>query len=1826
MSPDRLILTGYAVLDVLHRGRTRVVYRAREEGTHTPVIVKTFADGVQPSAARVSLEREAEVLERLTVEGVPRPLGVELRGSRPALILEDLGGTLLSAVIRAGALGLEQRLRIARHLAETLASIHDLGVIHRDINPSNMLVDTARLRCAIVDFGLALCSDAADASAGAAWLEGTPAYVSPEQTGRTGWAVDHRSDLYSFGVTLFELFTGRLPFDSPDPLKLVHAHIALMPTAPEALDPLLPKAVGASILKLLAKSPDERYQSAAGLVADLTRMIDQLGATGGVPFFVVGKHDFGDRLAVPRRLYGRGEELTRLRDALDRSTASQGEVLLVSGYSGIGKTSLVHELAGSVADKGGRLVSGKFDQFVRGTPYTAIRQAFAELARHVLMEPDQEVTRWRDAVVDGLGGSAQVIVDLLPELATILGEQPAVPELAPTEAQNRINRLFREFLRITTSPDRPLVLFLDDVQWIDAASLELVRVALTGWTAAGLLVVGAYRDNEVGPDHPLVETLADLENSGTRLSRIALAPLDKEALAAFVTEALRGDAAHSAPVAELVAMKTGGNPFFMTQFMTSLAEERVLVPDRHSGVWAYDLAEIRRQPSTDNVVELVAGRIGRLPPPSRKALEVAACLGNRFDERTLTISCGTEAHETAAALQVAVVEGLILHSTDETTVPASTEGPQPSKVYTFLHDRVQQAAYALIPEAERPGAHLRIGRALLDGLDRAEREDRAYELIDQIRPAIHMIHEGDEAELVLALARTAGRKARAAAAYAEALGYFKTAASLLPTRAWQTRYEEAFDIHLAIAESQYLSGRFEDGFEALAELADRAASPLDGARVQILRAAQHETMSQYAEAVEALRQGLVPLGIDFPDADDFEGALERELDAADDAVGDREIEDLIGLPTLDDAKTKMCMRLLAFAWAPSYLRADVSMISWIPARMVRLSLERGNTEESALGYVVHGFTLGTRRGDYKRGHEFGLLGLALNDALDDLRLRGKVQELFGCFVNQWRRPLIECIESQRTAFTAGIEGGDFAYGSYGGFVETWYAMLTRDRLPGLDEDYEPVMEFLRSIKNEAFVVAERLILNWGSALRGLTDSPTSLNGVGFSEREFLDGFGQAPFFRVFYDVIRLHLHLTVGEFEEAADAARAAEEVVHSVSGTIWPMLLRFYRAISILAPRSSDDPPDDGERASVAEDARQMKVWAENCPENFSHAELLIRAELARIEGAELEAQDLYAEAIEAAQVRAFPGDLALANERYARYWLERGRDRIGSLFLLDALRVYDRWGAGPKAEALAVELSRMIDQEEGRLEVATMERSLTSPAAVLATLQSPSEALDFEWVMQAAGAIASEIELDRLLETLMRTLLESAGAERGGLVLQQDDETTLRVWGDAATHGMSVLSTPLEEADLLPVSLVRYVCRTGSEVVLDDAANDPAYANDPYVQRRQPRSVLCLPVLYQNQFVGAVYLENNLNRGAFTRVHLHLLETLSAHAAIAIRNAEQFEEIARLQERLRAENVYLQETIRTQHEFEDIIGESPQLMKVLEQVEQVAVTDSTVLILGETGTGKELLARAIHRLSPRCDRPLVTVNCGAISPGLIESELFGHEKGAFTGATTRKIGRFELADKGTILLDEIGDLAPELQVKLLRVLQEGEIERVGGTRTIPVDVRVIAGTHHDLEAATEEGRFRADLYYRLNVFPIRSPPLRERTEDIPLLVRYFLMNDGMRLGKRMETIPRRTMDALMSYQWPGNVRELRNVIERSMITSRGPALELGDWLRPESTSPESEADRTLDEVQRDHIERTLQRTGWVVSGDKGAAVRLGLKPTTLEARMKKLGIKRPR
>jgi PAS domain S-box-containing protein len=2088
-------IPGFVGVEEAHRGRRRLVCRAVRERDGARVALKLALDG---EAGAEALAREYELLRTLDIPGVPRALELVRQGDRAALVLADAAGRRLRDAIPASGMEIATFLAIAAGLAEVLHHLHRAKVIHKNIHPGNLLLDPATSRPTLVGFGIASRAPAEhQALRHPNVLEGTLAYLSPEQTGRMNREIDHRSDFYSLGVTCYEMLTGRVPFESADPLEVIHGHIARTPPSPRQLRPEVPAPVSDMVMKLMAKAAEERYQSAARLQADLAGWMSDLEA--GRPLRTVGEGgDVGDRFTVSQRLYGREPQLAELLAAFDRVVEGPSRLVLVSGYSGVGKSSLIRELYKPLVARRGYFIAGKFDQIVR-VPYGALLQAFRELVQQLLTEDEERIAAWRLRLSEALGSGAAVLAEVVPEVTALVGPQPAAPALGPAETRNRFRLVVQNFLRALARQEHPLVVFLDDLQWADSATLNLLEPLLAGSGIESLLLIGAYRDNEVDAAHALTRTLAGLDTAGVAAIRLPLEPLALPDLVALIRDTLQCEAAEAEPLAALVARKTGGNPFFVGQFLKALREAELLTFDYDRERWSFDVGAIASAEMTDNVIDLMTRKIQRLSPEAQRALTLAACIGNPFDLPTLAAVSQRPPEAAAADLREAVEEGLLF---------ATSSGAG----YAFLHDRVQQSAYALIPPDRRRLVHLTVGRLLRSRT--AEGDERIFDLVHHLNLGRELIADPAERTDLARLNLAAGQKAKASTALEAALGYLRTAVQLVAGDIWRTDHALAFGLHLEAAECEYLCGDFAAAERRFELLLERAADRLERARVYRLRSLQLEHMSRYADAVATARECLGLFGITLPDAPgDREAALEAEIAAIRSLLGARPIASLADLPVMTDPETRMVMNVLTDIWASAYILGGPVLARLISATMVRLSLVHGNAEESAYGYVTHAITVGPARGDYAAAYEFGTLALRVNERFDDRRRRAKIHQQFHAHVNLWRRPMASCIPHAREACRSGLESGDFLYAAYGAATEAWPEMLCTQDLARFVQDYVPGVALVDRLKAAGFADSLRLVLNWARALQGATRTPLSLSDESLEEQDYVDRYRDHPFFAAIHAVLRLQLCCRFGDTAAALECARGARASVSHLAGTIWPVEFDFWHGLALAASYAEAD--DDERRARLADmDAarRSLATLAEHCPENFLCQSLLLSAEQERISGRPLAALDLYERAIAHAEGTGMLQHRALANELCGRFWLERRHPRVAALFLGAARQAYARWGAAAKVADL-----------DRRYGVAS------APGSAEPALPAGADGMDLATVVKAARALAGEIELERLLERLLGIAIENAGAERGALVLEHDGAPRVHARGSGSQVVVEVHDAPpLAGTDALPVVPVNHVRRTLESLVLADARSDDRYRHDPYVLARRPKSVIVTPLVNQGRLVGVVYLENNLATGVFTPERLALIQVVASQAAIAVQNAQLYAglrhelaergrmeaalrtisegtagptggdffrtvarlaaetletryalvteivgagrdqvrtlafwqagefapnvtyplagtpceevvagrichhprgiqalfpddhdlaaleaegylgvplpgatgqvvghialihdrpllpeardlallrifatragtelerqraedalresqlrystlaetvpevlytnlpdgscdyvsqrfldftgmaaadalgygwtealhpmdrarslalwdaaraagspfeaeyrfrradgeyrwfkarsvpmrgpdgaivrwfgvstdvddakrgeealraaltEVAQLRDRLQAENVYLMEEVKQQQGFEEIVGRSPALRRVLHQVEQVAPTGTTVLITGETGTGKELIARAIHNLSARKDRPMVTVNCGAISAGLVESELFGHEKGAFTGAVTRKIGRFELATDGTIFLDEIGDLPLDLQVKLLRVLQEGELERVGGGRTIKVDVRVIAATHKDLEAAVAEERFRADLFYRLNVFPIRMPALRERAEDIPALVRYFVMKYAARMGKRIDNVPRSVLETLSSYAWPGNVRELANVLERSVIVSRGTTLELGEWVTlPVEPIPVRKS-ASPEELSRRRIVEALERSGWRVSGPRGAAQALGLKPTTLEARMKRLGITRP-
>jgi predicted ATPase/signal transduction histidine kinase len=1469
-----------------------VLFRGRRDSDLARVLVAAPALE-QPVPETVSrLQYAYSLAGQLDPGWAARPLELVHHEGRPALLMEDPGGDPLDRLL-GPPMAQSQFLRIAIGAAVALRSLHARGIIHRDLKPGNILVDSATGHVWLTGFGIASPFPREHQSPGPpAEIAGTLAYMAPEQTGRMNRSIDSRSDLYAYGVTLYEMLTGVLPFTATDPMEWVHCHIARQPMLPSEKVKGLPESISAILMKLLAKTPEERYQTAAGVEADLRSCLAALESVGRIGRFPLGTHDISDRLLIPEKLYGREREIHALLAAFDRVAAgATPEFVLMSGYSGVGKSSVLNELYKHLTPRRGLFASCKFDRYRRDVPHATLAQAFQTIINQILANSDAEVSHWRNSLREALGPNGQLVVDLIPELEFVIGKQPPVPELAPQEAQNRFQLVFRRFIRVFAQPEHPLALFLDDLQWLDAATLELLEHFGTDREIRHLLLVGAYADNEVSPSHPLLRTFDVIRKVGATIQEIILVPLGLDDVGRLVADSLHCEESSARPLAELVYEKTGGNPFFAIQFLTALAEERLLAFDPGAASWSWDLTRIRAKGYTDNVVDLMAGKLSRLPRTTQEALGHLASLGNAAEIATLALTQGESEEQIQAALWEAVRTGLVFRQ---------------DSVYTFVHGRVQEAAYALIPKSERAAVHLRIGRLFVSRTPPEDMEGKIFETVNQLNRGTALIDSPEERARVAELNLVAGKRAKTSTAYASALTYFVAGRALLAEENWEQQYALGFALEFQRAECEFLTGDFTTAEERLSALSRRAGNLVDSAAVARLRTELYTAWDQSDRAVAAGLEYLRCAGVDWsphPTNDE----VRQEYDRIWQQLGNRPIEALVDLSPMTDPACRATLDVLTAVEEPSYF-VDQNLRCLVISRIVNLSLERGNSDGSCVAYVQLGWLVGPRFGDYQAAFRFGQLGLDLVEKRGLERFRTRVSQCFGYFINPWSRHLRSSLELLRRSFTTAQEAGDLKYAVYACDRLATILLAAGVPLGDVKREAETGLEFARKAKFGYIVDIIIGQLRFIRSLLGLTASLSSFSDSEFDEIRFEQNLQANPhsvFARCWYWIRKLQAYFFAGEYALALEAAAKAEPLLQTGPGHFeWAEYI-FYGALTRAARYDSASSDEKVRyREALAAHHKQMVVWAENCPENFGNRAALVAAEIARIEGRELDAESLYEKAIQSGREYGFVQNEAIAHEVAARFYSGRGFETIAHAYLRSARYCYLRWGALGKV--------RQIDQSYSPL---YEERSSSSS---ITTIGTPVVQLDVGTVVKASQAVSSEIVLDKIIESLMRIAVEHAGAERGVLVAARGTE--LQIEAEAKTdRGMIKVALRQAATTLadLPESVLHYVVRTRESVVLHDAAVANLFSRDEYLGRKRTRSILCLPIVKQAKLVSVLYLENNLTAGAFTPDRIAVLELLASQAAISLEHAQLYADLQqenierqRAEDELRRSEVSLRET----------------------------------------------------------------------------------------------------------------------------------------------------------------------------------------------------------------------------------------------------------------------------------------------------------------------------
>ncbi|MBC3776548.1 AAA family ATPase [Pseudomonas sp. SWRI99] len=1445
---------------VLCRGR-----RAAGNGSVAVLVASTAAE--QPG--RSSLDRlahEYSLKDELDSQWAIRPVELLHDNGRVHLVFEDPGGVLLAELLSA-PMDVETFLRASISIAEALARMHGCGLIHKDIKPAHILVDCVDGHARLTGFGLASrLPRERQVAQSPETLAGTLAYMAPEQTGRMNRSVDSRSDLYAFGVTLYQMLTGSLPFSAADPMEWVHCHIARTPLSPSARVATVPQVLSQIVMKLLAKTAEERYQSAMGVEQDLRRCLTHWQRQQHIEAFPLDERGTFGRLLIPEKLYGRESEVESLVNAFARMAGNgRPELALVCGYSGIGKSSVVNELHRALVPARGLFASGKFDQYKRDVPYATLVQAFQSLVRTLLSKSDAQMVGWRDALRAALGADARLMSDLIPDLKLIIGEPPALADLEPALAQRRFLKVFSRFIGVFARAEHPLALFLDDLQWLDAATLNLLEEMLIRSKMNHLLLIGAYRSNEVDASHPLISRLQSIKSAGGTVHEICLAPLAIAHVETLLVDAMQADRAYVAALAQLILDRTAGNPFFVIRFLKTLVDESLLTFDQESRRWRWDADLIHAQGYTDNIVDLMVGKLVQLPLRTQQALQQLACLGDAADVDTLSCVLAMPAPQVHLVLWPAIRDELITRQDHS---------------YGFAHDRIQEAAYLLIAPDARAQKHLRIGRLLLDQAPKDECIDTIFEIVGQLNRGAPLMARQSEREQLAQLNLLAGQRARASTAYASALRYFTQGADLLDETCWGRHRGLIFALEFGRAWCEFLTRQLLAAEARLQRLCERVVTVEERTQVACLQVDLYLIMDQSQNAVTVCLAFLRHLGIEWsPHPSDEE--VRDEFLRISRQLGSRSIESLIDLPPMQDAIALAALEALTKLIVAA-LHMDGNLPGLAMCRAINLSIEFGNSDASCVAYANVSRIAGRRFADYPAGQAFAELGCRLVERRGLERYQARTQLAFLLFAQRWMQPVRTCVEPLRQVFEVATRTGDLPVGAFAGNSLVSNMLATGEPLADVQAEAEKALVYARKIGFAVGVDFIETQLAFIQMLRGQTRLFGSLEpGRSTAPSKRHRRTATSLVSACWRSIRTLQARYLAGDYEAAARAGQAAQQLLHASHLFIEEAEYAFYSALTLAAQCNSAPAGESrAELERVAAHYRQLRTWADLCEQNYASHATLLEGEMARLEGRALEAEQHYEQAIHLAQASGFVHIEALANELASRFYTERGLTRIARMYLQDARYAYQRWGADGKVEQL-----------EASHAFLRAEKTLPGPTSTIAT---PVERLDLATVLKVSQAASSEIVLEKLIEMVMRTALEQAGAERGLLILLEAGEQ--RITAEAMVHDdttqVSLREGPVSAA-MVPQSILFHVLRTRENLFLDDALSEPPFADDPYVREHRARSVLCLPLLHQAQLMGALYLENNLSTRVFSTSRIAALKLVASQAAISLVNARLYRDV---------------------------------------------------------------------------------------------------------------------------------------------------------------------------------------------------------------------------------------------------------------------------------------------------------------------------------------------
>ncbi|MBD2457204.1 AAA family ATPase [Nostoc sp. FACHB-87] len=1523
-------IPGYQITEEIYNGARTLVYRGYREIDSLPVVMKVLKNPYPSFSELLSFRNQYTITKNLNSHLIVQTYSLEAYQNSYVLILEDFGGISLKQwQMREPRISLQQFLEIAIALCNILDLLYQERIIHKDIKPSNILINPQTKQVKLIDFSIAsLLPRETQTLIKTNVLEGTLAYISPEQTGRMNRVIDYRTDFYSLGVTFYELLTGELPFSSNDAMELVHSHLAKTAPLVNEINPDIPSVISEIVRKLMAKNSEDRYQSVLGLKFDLEKCLIQLKETAEIQSFEIGQRDVCDRFIIPDKLYGRETEVNTLLEAFERVTEGATEMMLVAGFSGIGKTAVVNEVHKPIVRQRGYFIKGKYDQFNRNIPLSAFVQAFRDLMGQLLTENDVQIQQWKHKILEAVGENGQVIIEVIPELAKIIGEQPPAVELSGTAAENRFNLLFQKFTQLFTSAEHPLVMFLDDLQWADSASLKLIQLLMAD--TSHLLLIGAYRDNEVLPGHPLMLTLGDLHKKQTQINTITLKPLTQNTVNQLVADTLKSPEELAENLSELIYQKTQGNPFFATQFLKALHQEGLITFNFELGCWQCDITQVKTLAVTDDVVAFMSLQLQKLPKLTQDVLQLAACIGNSFDLNTLAIVSQKSQIETASALWKALQEGLILPINEvykfyvgQETQSQTLEN-QETVTYKFLHDRVQQAAYSLIADEQKQSTHLQIGRLLLQNSHPSEREERLFDIVNHLNFGIALITTPQERENLSELNLAAGRKAKVATAYSAAINYLGTGIELLPVTAWESHYPLTLALYEEIAEASYVKTDFEQMEQWASVVLQQAKTLLDTIKIQQTRILGANAQGKLLNSLQMGLNLLNSLGIEFPEQP-TEADIGQTFGITRLLWGDKDPSSFLHHPAMTDPQLVAAMEILTALIPPAYMAAP-NLMPLLIFKQVELSIKFGNCPVSVFAYGDYGLILCGVIGDIENGYLFGELALNLREKFQLTSLKTRNLYIVHLCIKHWKAPLSQVLAGLEETYYSGLEIGDIEMGCRGASSYCYYAYHTGLELTELAQKMDVYRQIIDRYKQEIVLDCQEVYQQTVLNLLGQAEVPHRLSGNIFNQELSLPQL-QATNQRsalCMWHLNQAFLYYLFGKNSEAFQASTQTGKYLDGCVGQFMVPLYHFYDALIQLTQYST---ASTQERQiillTVQQHQDKLQHWATLAACNHRHRWELVAGEHHRVLGNKVEAIECYDNAISLAKENKFVQDEALANELAAKFYLDWGREKFAILYMQEAYYCYARWGAKAKAEDLEKRypqlLKPIIEQKQINLNPWETITSLPLPLKSVSTQvditsTSISDVLDFTSVLKAAQTISSNIELDELITNLTQIILQNSGADKSALILNQDDVLQIRAITSikvGINSPQTTISTQLlDDCRDIPVNIINYVKNTQQTIVIDNCQTEIPGIIAEYMLIYQPQSVLCTPIIKQGNLVGILYLESIAAAGVFTKERLQVVQILSAQAAIALENARLYQQMQQALEKALLNQISIDQT----------------------------------------------------------------------------------------------------------------------------------------------------------------------------------------------------------------------------------------------------------------------------------------------------------------------------